>query len=307
VSDAQDAPPLLLLGSAGQIGDELRRTLAPLGHLYAPDRTTLDLERFDAMRDAVQALRPALIVNAAGYTDVERAEDEREIALRVNGDAVGVLGEAAARCGALVVHYSTDFVFDGEKAGAYVETDACRPISVYGESKLAGEIALQQSGAAHIILRVCWVYSSRRRNFLRAIVRRAATGEPLSVVSDQLGSPSSSRSIATATAALLEQLRAERFVLAPERQGIYHMAAPDATSWHGFAVEIVRSMHGDDAAARVAAVSSADYPTRARRPRNSRLDPSKLARIFGVRLPPWQEQWAAFMAQDGEALRGVVA
>jgi dTDP-4-dehydrorhamnose reductase len=268
---------ILLIGAQGQVGWELARRLPALGTLTTTDRTTLDLADPDAIRSAVRAARPEVVVNAAAYTAVDKAESEPALATTINGDAPGILGEEAARAGALLVHYSTDYVYDGEKAGAYVETDAPNPVSAYGRSKLAGEHAIVASGCRHLIFRTCWVYGPRGRNFLLTILKAARERPELKVVDDQFGAPTSSAAIAEATSRAIGVARG---------QGVYHMSAAGRTTWHGFAQSIVAAA---GLTTPVKAIPTSDYPTPARRPRNSLLDNSKFNRAFGFTLPDWRE------------------
>jgi len=270
---------ILLTGATGQVGWELRRTLAPMGEVKFYDRYGLDLAEAPPLAAAVRALQPDLVVNAAAYTAVDKAESERDLAFAVNATAPRVLAEEAKRIGAMLVHYSTDYVFDGEKASPYVEGDPPRPINVYGESKLAGEQAIQASGCRHLILRTSWVYGPRGKNFLLTILRLAKERPELRVVDDQVGAPTSSLAIARATPQLL----------AKGAQGLYHMTAGGETSWCGFARAILK---GAGLATPVIAIRTEDYPTPARRPRNSRLDCSRLKSDTGVALESWEAQLA---------------
>ena len=268
---------ILLTGRNGQVGWELARLLPALGEVRATDRTELDLASADSIRRAVRDTKPDVIVNAAAYTAVDKAESEPELAMRINGEAPGVLAEEAKRLGALLVHYSTDYVFDGEKTGAYVESDPTGPLSAYGRSKLAGEQAIAASGCRHLIFRTCWVYGPRGKNFLLTILKAARERSELKVVDDQFGAPTSSAAIAAATRQALEKGGGE---------GIYHLSAAGRTSWHGFAEAIVRAA---GLATPVKAIPTSEYPTPARRPRNSVLDNSKLKKEFGISVPSWQE------------------
>jgi dTDP-4-dehydrorhamnose reductase len=243
------------------------------------DRFGLDLADTPPLVATVRALQPAVIVNAAAYTAVDKAEAERDMAFAVNATAPRVLAEEAKRIGALLVHYSTDYVFDGEKASPYVEDDAPRPTSVYGESKLAGEQAILKSGCRHLILRTSWVYGPRGKNFYLTMLRLAKERPELRVVDDQVGAPTSSLEIARATATLLGK----------GARGLYHMTAAGETSWCGFARAIFAAA---GIATPVVPIPTADYPTPARRPRNSRLDCSRLRADFGVALAPWEEALA---------------
>ncbi|MDR0674598.1 MAG: dTDP-4-dehydrorhamnose reductase [Zoogloeaceae bacterium] len=283
--------PILLLGGKGQLGCALRRALAPLGTLLALDRQSLDLTDSGALRRRIAECRPRIIVNAAAYTAVDKAETEVEAARAVNAVAPGVLGEAAAAIGALVVHYSTDYVFDGAARGAYREEDAPNPLNVYGETKLAGERALEASGARHLIFRTSWVLGAEGGNFARTILRLAAERETLDVVDDQVGAPTSADLIAGTTARVLRRYRqeAEDFPF-----GRYHLTAAGATSWHAYAAFILSEAQEAGRALRLTErglnpISARDYPLPALRPANSRLDCARLKRVFDLRLPPWQE------------------
>jgi len=267
---------ILLTGASGQVGWELRKTLAPLGEVRSFDRYGLDLADVSTLVATVRSLQPRIIVNAAAYTAVDNAQDERDMAFAVNATAPGVLAEEAKRIGAFLVHYSTDYVFDGAKAAPYVEDDPTGPINVYGESKLAGEQAVANSGCRHLIVRTSWVYGPRGRNFYLTMLRLAKERPELRVVDDQLGAPTSSLAIARATAELLPK----------GIEGLYHMTAGGETSWCGFARAILRRA---GLATPVVPIRAEDYPTPARRPRSSRLDCSRLARDTGVALAPWED------------------
>jgi dTDP-4-dehydrorhamnose reductase len=270
---------ILLTGAGGQVGWELRSTLAALGEVKAFDRARLDLADTPRLVAAVRATQPDAIVNAAAYTAVDKAESERDAAFAVNATAPRVLAEEAKRSGALFVHYSTDYVFDGEKSSPYVEEDPAGPINVYGESKLAGERAVASVGGRYLILRTSWVYGPRGKNFFLTMLRLARERPELRVVGDQIGAPTSSLAIARATVELLQR----------GALGLYHMTAAGETSWSGFARAILARA---GLATPVVAIRTEDFPTPARRPRNSRLDCSKLRRQCGVALPPWEEQLA---------------
>jgi dTDP-4-dehydrorhamnose reductase len=282
---------ILLTGADGQVGYELLRCLQGLGEIVAPNRARLDLADLDAVRDAVRALRPDLIVNAAAYTAVDRAESEPELALRVNAQAPGVMALQAREVGAALVHFSTDYVFGGDKDGPYTEGDRASPINVYGETKLLGEQAIIASGAPYLILRTSWVYGMRGNNFLRTMLRLAAEREEVRVVDDQVGAPTWSRTVAQTTAHILVQAQAGGPKWWREQRGTYHLAAQGETSWAGFARAI---MEESGSACRVAPIPSSAYPTAARRPRNSRLDCTKLTQRF-CRLPDWRESLALCM------------
>lgn len=267
---------ILLLGRDGQVGRELARSLAPLGEVSALGRAQLDLSDAGRISEAVRGASPEVIVNAAAYTAVDRAESEPQLAFALNAAAPGVLAAEAARLGALLVHYSTDYVFDGAKAGAYLEDDAPHPLNVYGSSKLAGERAIAAAACRHLILRTSWVYGPHGSNFMLAILRAARERPELRVVDDQVGAPTSSVALARATAQ----------VLRAGAEGLYHMSAAGKTSWCGFARAILAraGLHTP-----VVPIRSEQYPSAARRPRNSLLDNSRLRAACGVALAPWEE------------------
>lgn len=277
---------ILVTGRDGQVGWELARSLAPLGDVTATSRAELDLTSDDSICAVVRRVRPQLIVNAAAYTAVDRAESERELAQRINADAVAVLAAEAKAVGAAMIHYSTDYVFDGAKIAPYLETDVTNPLGVYGRTKLSGEQALAAAGIPYLVLRTSWVYGARGRNFLRTILKAAAEKPELRIVADQTGTPTAAREIATATAAI-----AKRWMISPERSCIYHLTASGETTWHGFAAEAIRLCSLTTPRknfARLIPISTAEYPTPAARPRNSRLDCGKLEKDFDVRLPDWK-------------------
>lgn len=288
--------PLLLLGANGQVGHELCRTLAPLGPLVVRDRQSLDLCDASALRDAVLALEPWVIVNAAAHTAVDQAEAEPELAMAVNATAPGVLASAAREVGAALVHYSTDYVFDGRGARPYREDDPTAPLGVYGRSKLAGEHALLDTLDAALVLRTCWVYAPRGRNFLLTMQRLAASRDELRVVADQWGAPTPARFIAACTAAILAQARGAPAWLAAHR-GVYHLAASGSTHWCDFARAILAASP-TTARVRVTPIATADYPTAATRPAYSVLDTGRLARAFALHMPSWQELLAVTLAEQ---------
>jgi dTDP-4-dehydrorhamnose reductase len=284
---------ILLTGVNGQVGWELQRTLAPLGEVIAADRGMLDLADTASIRRSVEAIAPDLIVNPAAYTAVDKAESEPDLARAINAVAPGEL----AACGIPLVHFSTDYVFDGRKPDAYTEADAPNPLGVYGATKLAGEQAVQHAGVPHLILRASWVYGLRGRNFLLTMQRLARERDTLSVVDDQFGAPTWSRLIAEATA-----LVAARWLDMPDRHaasGIYHLSSGGRTSWHGFTAAILAHLaKTEEKLARLTAIPSSGYPTPAARPANSQLDCDKLAATFGVRLPDWPTALALCLDQD---------
>ena len=284
---------ILLTGVNGQVGWELQRTLAPLGEVIAADRSALDLADTAGIRRSVAAIAPDLIVNPAAYTAVDKAESEPELAHAINAIAPGEL----AACGIPLVHFSTDYVFDGRKAGAYTEDDTPNPLGIYGASKLAGEGAVARAGFPHLILRTSWVYGLRGRNFLLTIQRLARERESLSVVNDQFGAPTWSRLIAEATALVVARWLERTDQTATS--GIYHLTCGGRTSWHGFTAAILAHLAGTEAKlARLTAIPTSGYPTPAARPANSQLDCGKLAATFGVGLPDWENALALCMDQD---------
>ncbi len=290
---------ILLTGKNGQLGWELERALAPLGELAAYDRAILDLAKPDQIAAAVRSVKPDIIVNAAAYTAVDKAESEAEAAFAVNAVAPGLLAEGAKRAGALLIHYSTDYVFDGTKEMPYVEEDPPNPLNVYGRSKLAGEQAISDVGGRYLILRTSWVYAARGKNFLLTIRRLLKKKDELRVVSDQIGAPTSAGALANATAQLL---RRRNSMALDNARSIYHVTAAGHTSWHGFAVEIAR-LEGAPREIRLAPIASSEYPLPACRPRNSRLSNEKLFRSFGVALPSWQACLKACHAELREGKR----
>jgi dTDP-4-dehydrorhamnose reductase len=287
---------VLLIGSAGQIGAELLTVLQchPF-RVTAADRRALDLADAEALVSYVEALHPDILINAAAYTAVDKAESERDLAFAVNATAPGVMAQCMHRLGGLVVHYSTDYIFDGHKSSPYVEDDPPAPLNVYGASKLAGERAVVESGATHLIFRTCWIYDLRGRNFLNTMRRLAAERPELRVVADQFGAPTWSRWVARATAQVLAKCfesAGSRERLRAQWSGVYHMTAGGRTSWHGFASEIVEALAQKGLAPRIPVVpiGAGDYPTPAARPANSVLSNEKLKRAFGVEQVDWRAQ-----------------
>lgn len=277
---------VLLTGKNGQLGWELSRALAPLGEIAAFDRGRLDLAVPDQIVSAVRSVQPDVIVNAAAYTAVDRAETEPESAHAINAAAAGILAEEAKRAGALLVHYSTDYVFDGVKETPYVEEDSPNPLNVYGTSKLAGERAIRAVDAPHLILRTSWVYAARGANFFLTIRRLLREKSSLRIVSDQIGAPTSAAALADATAQILR--RHDRLALGT-MSGIYHITAGGSTSWHGFATQIARLERETlESTPAIAPIPSSEYPTPALRPRNSRLSNEKLLARLDVTLPSWE-------------------
>ncbi|OUL93396.1 dTDP-4-dehydrorhamnose reductase [Paraburkholderia hospita] len=291
---------ILLTGANGQVGFELMRSLQGLGTLVALDRSRLDLADLDQVRAVTRQIKPTLIVNAAAYTAVDRAESEPELAMLVNGKAPGVLAEEAKRLGAAIIHYSTDYVFDGAKSGPYVEDDMVNPQNAYGRSKLAGERAVAEAGGAHLVLRTSWVYGRRGSNFLLTMLRLAAERPELRIVADQYGAPTWCASIASLTAHVVAQARAVAARDAAdwwsEKSGIYHLTASGSTSWFGFA-EAIFELAGQERTPKVVPIATSDYPLPAKRPANSRLLNDKLACAFGLNAPDWRDALRQALAQ----------
>lgn len=285
---------LLLLGKNGQVGFELQRALAPLGEILAVGHADCDLTDPAAIRRVIAAVAPEVIVNAAAYTAVDKAEAEPALAEAVNGIAPGILGAEACERGALVIHYSTDYVFDGCKSDAYTEEDVPHPLNVYGASKLAGERALLASGARCLILRTSWVFGVHGGNFVKTILRLARERDSLAVVADQFGAPTSAALIADVTAQIVARYRWScRSTSADFPYGLYHLTAAGRTSWQEYAQTILAAAQTAGwplklTPAAVRPIPSADYPTAARRPANSCLDTTKLRQAFGLVLPDWR-------------------
>jgi dTDP-4-dehydrorhamnose reductase len=283
--------PILLTGGSGQVGYELNRQLGMFGAVVAPARNELDLAKPDGVRRYVRDLKPGLIVNAAAYTAVDQAESEAGSAKTLNEDVPGLLAEEAKQLGAALVHYSTDYVFDGTKDGPYNENDAPNPLSVYGSTKLNGERAVQASGAAAVIFRCEWIYSRRGRNFLLTMLRLGKERAALNIVSDQKGAPTWARAIAVATTEVISRANESDAGMTgyfEKRAGVYHMAASGFTTWFGFAEAIFE--RATEPHPVITPISTSQYPTPARRPMNSVLDTSKLAGTFGVTLADWRSQ-----------------
>ena len=287
-----DRLKILLFGKNGQVGWELQRSLAPLGEVIALDRNSTslcgDLTNLSGLRATAQAVRPDVIVNAAAYTAVDKAESEPELARTVNALAPGVLAHEAARIGALLVHYSTDYVFDGSGTRPWTEADAPAPLSVYGQTKLEGEQLIQIACPQHLIFRTSWVYAARGGNFAKTMLRLAQERERLTVINDQFGAPTGADLLADVSAHAIRQL-----LYSQQGGGLYHLAAGGETSWHGYAKHVVaqtKRMHPaiKIVAESVDAIPASAYATPARRPLNSRLDTQKVQTTFGLSLPPWQ-------------------
>jgi len=287
-----DLPRILIIGRNGQVGYELRRTLAPVASIVAVDYPEIDLTSADSIRKWVRDTKARVVINAAAYTAVDKAESEIERAMQINGVAPGIIAQEAAKQGSLMVHYSTDYVFPGNKTTPYVETDEPGPLGAYGRTKLAGDLAVQAIGGAHLIFRLCWVYGARGQNFMLTMMRLARERETLRVVSDQVGCPSWSRMIAEATAQAVHTILG-KVASQKDFSGVYHLSAGGRTSWRGFAQAIIdRIPAAERKCQEITPITTAEYPTPAKRPAFSVMDCSKLERAFGIRLPDWQESLA---------------
>ena len=283
---------ILLLGANGQVGWELRRSLAPLGKIRAYDRHTGNLQKLDDLSRLIRDFSPEAIVNAAAYTSVDKAESELDEAFLINSKAVEFLAKEAKLLNAWFIHYSTDYVFDGLKSGAYIETDTPNPQSVYGQTKYDGEESIKESKVKHLIFRTAWVYSKRGANFIKTMIQLAKTQDELKVVNDQIGAPTSAGLIADVTALCLYQI-AQYKNSAHNLSGTYHLTPTGKTSWHGFAQSIIAEALGLGVKFRasfenVQAISTSEYPLPAKRPSNSLLDTKKICNTFNVYMPPWQ-------------------
>jgi len=281
---------ILITGCNGQVGFELKRSLSLIGEVIALDRASFDLSNPDSIRENIRRFKPSIIFNPAAYTAVDKAESEANMAQAVNSFAPKIIGEEARRISALVIHYSTDYVFDGIKIGAYTETDSVNPLGVYGRTKLEGEIALTDSGAKHVILRTSWVYGAHGKNFIKTILRLAASRDELRIVADQFGAPTGAALLADASAHIAARYLRDRGENFP--YGLYHLAAAGETSWHGFAQHIVAKAAVANASLqashdRILPIPASEYPTPAERPPNSRLDTTKFRAAFGLHLPDW--------------------
>ena len=284
---------LLVTGANGQVGWELSRSLMPLGEVVALDHRQCDFSRPELLPSLIRSIKPDIIVNAAAYTAVDKAEREEKLATTVNGTAVGVIAEESRKTGILLVHYSTDYVFDGVKQTPYTEEDAPNPINVYGRSKLAGDTAVRQAGGAYVILRTSWIYARRRHNFLGTILRLASEREELRIVDDQIGAPTWARNIADATVLIV------RVVCQEQAQGqfafgLFNLTASGATSWHGFAKAILEdatryALLPVQHLPQLKPIPSEEYPLPAVRPKNSRLAGDRISMRFGIALPDWKQ------------------
>jgi dTDP-4-dehydrorhamnose reductase len=280
---------VLLIGKTGQVGWELQKTLAPLGTVAALDRSQMDLSNLDSVRREIREAKPEIIVNAAGYTTVDKAEVEPDLAMLVNATAPGVMAEEAKRIGALLIHYSTDYVFDGRHATPYTETDEPNPLNIYGKSKLEGERAITASGCTHLILRASWIYSDRGTNFVLTMLRLARERRELAVVDDQIGSPTWARALAQTTAELLGKVGHTM-----KETGIYHLSATGCTSRYHFArkiIETAQQLCGENAGwGDVRPTTTENYPLPATRPLNAATSKKKLKEVFGMSMSHWETQ-----------------
>ena len=289
---------ILVIGRNGQVGWELKRALRSFGEVIATGRDTLDLTDLDAVRNCLRTLKPSIVVNAAAYTAVDRAESEPELAYAVNALSPGILAEEAKKLGAVLVHYSTDFVFDGTKRTPYIEDDEPKPVNEYGRSKLAGERAVADAGFAYLILRTSWIYGGRGNNFLKTVLKLANERDELRIVDDQFGVPNWSRMVADVTGQILFRFR-ESPDAVRERSGIYHLTAVGKTSWYGFAKRILDRTTDVPGrrTPRLIGIGSADYPTRAQRPSYSVLSAQKLHKVFGITTPAWENMLDTCLAE----------
>jgi len=283
---------ILLSGITGQVGGALASRLQNIGTVIAADRTALDLAEPQSIATVLDRVAPDLIVNPAAYTAVDKAEDEKAIAMRINGEAPGIMARWASDRGIPLIHFSTDYVFDGSGERAWTERDETGPLSAYGSSKLAGEDAIRAAGGSFLVIRTSWVYSAAGKNFLRTIARLARERAELRIVSDQVGAPTSAAIIADAVAAMLSGSLDEFRARCAKAGGLVNLAASGETSWHGFAGAIVDGLKARNVALRaekVTPIKTEDYPTPAKRPRNSRLALSNLREMFGVATPHWRD------------------
>jgi dTDP-4-dehydrorhamnose reductase len=292
-------PRVLIFGGAGQLGLELQRSFAGKDPLVAVDRAVADLAVPDQIRAIVRRVQPTVIVNAAAYTAVDRAESEPELAMAINARAPGILAEEARALNALFVHYSTDYVFDGDKPDLWTESDVAHPLNAYGASKLAGEEAVQRSGCRHLIFRTSWVYGPHGKNFLLTMLRLGREWDRLTVVDDQVGAPTTSLELARATKTIVDAVLQGRSGEREECSGLYHMTCAGSVSWCGFARAIFERAGKllDGRRPQVVPIPTSEYPTPAKRPRNSVLSNARLQERFGVVLAPWEQALDAVMAR----------
>jgi dTDP-4-dehydrorhamnose reductase len=309
---------ILVIGQVGQVGWELQRTLLNLGTVVSVDQPAIELTDADSIRSVIRCAAPELIVNAAAYTAVDKAEDQPELAMKINGIAPGIMAEEAKRLSAAFLTYSTDYVFDGTKQGAYTEADTPNPLCAYGRTKLAGDLAVGAIGGSTLVLRTSWVYGSRGSNFLLTMLRLSRERQELKVVDDQVGAPTWSRAIAESTAHIIAQVTAPRrngktgasvAELFEDYRGVYNLTAAGKVSWYGFteAVLSYRRPAETSGIATLLSIPATQYPTRAKRPQNSVLDNSKLSETFGIALPDWSEGLRLVMQDLGYVAEEVKA
>jgi dTDP-4-dehydrorhamnose reductase len=291
-------PRVLIVGATGQLGGQLERSFAGYGTIVAARRGTIDLLHDEQIRKAIRDLTPEIIINAAAYTAVDKAESEPSAAMAINGHAPGVLAEEAMRCGALLVHYSTDYVFDGAKSTPWIELDPPHPLNVYGASKLAGEEAVRRIGGRYLIFRTSWVYGPKGHNFLFTMLRLGRERSQLHIVDDQIGAPTTSVALADATRTIVEKVIGGASGDVEDWAGLYHMTCGGMVSWCGFAREIFRRAEPllSGKAPQVTPIASSEYPTPAKRPSNSVLSCHKLEARFGLNLPEWETALDAVLA-----------
>lgn len=288
---------ILVTGKNGQVGHELMRSLAPLGEVMGVDIEDCDLSKPAAIAKMLAHIKPDLIVNPAAYTEVDKAESEANLAHAVNAAAPEALAKYAASKNIPMIHYSTDYVFDGSKDGLYLETDKANPKSVYGKTKWLGEAAVRNNAPKHVILRTSWVFGAHGVNFLKTMLKLAQARDKLSIVSDQVGSPTSAAMLADATAVIAKQLFETG---ATQKYGTYHLVAEGETSWHGYAQWVVTKANALGLNTKIApdairAITTQEYPMPAPRPANSRLDTSKVVSVFGLKLPSWRDEVASVL------------
>lgn len=299
---------ILIIGKSGQVSWELQRSMSPVGTVHCAGRPEVDLADADSLRAVVRRLRPDLLINGAAYTAVDQAESEPHLAMKINGEAPGVMAEEMNRLGGLIVHYSTDFVYEGAGTSPLVETSPTAPWNAYGVAKLAGDRAVAAAAGAYLIFRTSWVYSARGRNFLRTVLRLADSGRALRIVDDQTGAPTWSRDIAAATASIVAQLcpagsdgSRSLSPAAGEHSGIYHMSSAGSVTWCGFASAILEERQrlglNKGVAPQLVPISTLDYVTAARRPSNSRLSNEKLRATFAISLPHWRDSLTRVMEE----------
>lgn len=292
-------PRILLLGQGGQLGHALAESFLGLGELHAHTHATLDLADLDAIRNAIRAVNPSVILNAAAYTAVDRAESEPDLARAINTTAPGVIAEESARLNALLIHYSTDYVYDGNKSGPWTEDDPVAPLNTYGATKLAGEQAIAATGANHLILRTSWVFGPVGNNFVRTMLRLGRERTELNIVDDQLGAPTSTLELARATRTIVDGILANRFGAPSDFSGVYHMTCAGQVSWCGFARAIFQRVSAKQGFTPpvVHPIPTSAYPTPARRPHNSVMSNARLQARFGVQLATWQAALDNVLAQ----------